>query len=122
MSIQDISAQSGSAPRISSPTGRRLIGEILVMQGVINSKQLEQAHLRQKQGLDGKLPIGAIMVKLGFLTEEDITRAIQMSNEKVSIGYASPEVFANPISNDIIALIPADLAVQHMLIPVGKTH
>ena len=105
--------------------GRRLIGEILIMQGVITSKQLEQAHMQQKQGIHGKLPIGAVLVKLGFLSEEDITRAraVQMSSSKVSIGYAGPDQLgaANALGADVTGMIAPEIAMQNMLLPLGRT-
>ncbi len=102
-------------------TGRKMLGEILIMQGVINSKQLENARSRQKDGPDSKLPIGAILVKLGFATEEDITRARAF---QMNIGYASPDMLVNvnALPAEVIASIPADVAAHYMLLPIGRSN
>jgi type IV pilus assembly protein PilB len=121
MAINESTVQAAAQTRAAlSPTGRRLLGDILVMQGVINSKQLDQAVTRQKQGLDGKLPIGAILVKLGYATEEDITRARAM---QMNITYAPPEVMTavGTISPEILGAIPADVAQHFLLLPIGRT-
>lgn len=90
------------------------------MQGVINSGQLQIARARQKDGTDSKLPIGAILIKLGFAKEEDITRAraIQMG-----IGYAGPDLLSqcNELGPEITGTIQGDVALHFGLLPIGRS-
>jgi type II secretory ATPase GspE/PulE/Tfp pilus assembly ATPase PilB-like protein len=121
MATNDTVTEAAAKPRAPIiSAGRKMLGDILIMQGVINSKQLEQAHSRQKQGLDGKLPLGAVLIKLGFATEEEVTRA---RAAQMNIGYASPDILGNllELPGEIVAAIPPEAAMHYMLLPLGRS-
>ena len=56
-----------------------MMGEILVNQGAINLRQLDQALDLQRNNA-GRL--GDIIVELGFMTQQDIDKVLEASNEK----------------------------------------
>jgi type IV pilus assembly protein PilB len=48
------------------------LGDLLVKEKIITPEQLEQALSQQKQG-GGKERLGSVLVKLSFLSDEDVT-------------------------------------------------
>lgn len=54
------------------------LGEILVEQGALNRGQLENALLEQKNRTFDKKRIGSYLVDLGYVSEEDIAKALGM--------------------------------------------
>ncbi|MBN2053858.1 type IV-A pilus assembly ATPase PilB [bacterium] len=89
------------------------IGEMLLKSGSITAPQLQQAIEVQKTTKDR---LGSILVKLGFLKEEELTEALASQ-------YGVPPVnLANfDIEPSVIKLISADVARKYHLIPVSRT-
>ena len=90
------------------------LGEALVGGGVINNKQLTQA-LEIQQEQHGK-HLGRILVEMGLVTTEQINNALA---RKFNIPYVKLEGFE--ISPQILAKVPADIALQYNLVPLGKS-
>jgi type IV pilus assembly protein PilB len=89
------------------------IGEMLIKSGIISQEQLQEAlKLQKTQG--GRL--GFNLVKLGFVKEEDITSLL---SEQYGVPAIHLEHF--DIEEDVIKLIPPDLAQKHLLIPIERT-
>ena len=96
------------------PTDR--IGELLVREGLITPEQLRRALADARQN---NTRIGFSLIKLGYIAEEDLTRMLARQ-------YRVPAVDLNRVQLDqkIIRLIPADLAIKHLVLPlrrVGRT-
>jgi type IV pilus assembly protein PilB len=87
------------------------IGELLVQEGLINQDQLDRALAEQKNGGDR---IGAILIRLGFVSEELLTEFIakQFHVPEVNLGKLS-------IPKDVAGMIPADVAVKYQAVPFG---
>jgi type IV pilus assembly protein PilB len=89
------------------------IGEFLVKSNLISQDQLEKALEEQKQ-TGGR--VGEHLVRLGYVTEEDILDCLSQQYGVPSINLRHFE-----IDESIIRLIPADVARKYQFIPVSKT-
>jgi type IV pilus assembly protein PilB len=89
------------------------LGEILVRANLITPEQLREAIALQKSS-GGR--IGSILVKLKYLSEEAITSFLGRQ-------YGVPLIDLNKGTIDpaVLALVPAEVARKHLLIPVGWT-
>src|SRR5437899_591577 len=80
---------------------------------LIRPDQLKEALKLQKE-TGGKL--GETLIKLGFVSEEDITECLSQQFGVPSINLAHFE-----IDGGVIKLIPADVARKYNILPVNKT-
>ena len=92
--------------------GSSRLGEMLVKSKLITEDQLKKA-LGQQSTAGGRL--GSNLVKLGFLTEEDITSFLSKQYGVPSINLAHFEIDQN-----VIKLVPAEIAQKHMVIPINR--
>ena len=89
------------------------LGELLTKASLISQDQLKDALKLQKE-TGGKL--GETLIKLGFVSEEDITECLSQQFGVPSINLAHFE-----IDSGVIKLIPADVARKYNILPVNKT-
>jgi len=89
------------------------IGELLTKANLISDQQLEKA-LGEQQRAGGRL--GEHLVRMGFVTEEDILDCLSQQ-----YGVPSINLRHFDIDDSIIRLIPADVARKYQFIPVSKT-
>jgi hypothetical protein len=88
------------------------LGELLIEAGLIDAFQLETA-LAQQRNWGGK--IGTVLVELGFVKEDDVTRVIA---DKLRIPHAN--LFDPPIAEPVLKLIKQDIAKKYTVLPVRK--
>ena len=88
------------------------VGELLLENGLISEHQLEQARAEEKKGIDG---IHKVLIRLGFITEDDMAYFIadHMNIPRIELSSLS-------IDPRIIDLIPEYLVRKHQAIPVFK--
>ena len=91
---------------------KKSLGESLVGEGVITSDQLKQAKLEEKRS---GLRLRKILVKKGFITEEDL---VFFLSDK--LGLPRIELAGYLIDSKTIELIPEELARKHELVPLFK--
>ncbi|MDQ3282967.1 MAG: type IV-A pilus assembly ATPase PilB [Acidobacteriota bacterium] len=89
------------------------LGELLTKASLINQDQLKEA-LRVQKETGGKL--GETLIKLGFVSEEDITECLSQQFGVPSINLQHFE-----IDGSVIRLIPGDVARKYNILPVNKT-
>src|SRR6266700_3172836 len=89
------------------------LGELLTKASLITQDQLKEALKVQKEA-GGKL--GETLIKLGYVSEEDITECLSQQFGVPSINLADFEIDAS-----VIKLIPADVARKYNILPVNKT-
>ena len=89
------------------------LGDMLVKAALITREQLNQA-LQQQQTGGGR--IGANLVKLGFISEDDITSFLSRQYGVPSINLSHFEIDAT-----VIKLIPSEIAQKHQVIPINRT-
>ena len=88
------------------------LGELLLEKGIINEAQLEKALKIQKE--KGGL-IGQILVMLGYAKEEEIAQVLT-----VQYGFPYLPLESYEIGNDVIKLIPENVAKQYNLIAIDR--
>jgi type IV pilus assembly protein PilB len=91
---------------------KKRIGELLVESGIISPEQLKIALDKQKT--TGQR-IGQVLISLGMISEEKL---IQITAQKLDIPHVSLEDMV--IDREIAAIIPAEMAKKHLLIPIFK--
>src|SRR5215218_4250272 len=89
------------------------LGELLTKASLITQDQLKEA-LRVQKDTGGKL--GETLIKLGFVSEEDITEWLSQQFGVPSINLQHFE-----IDGSVIKLIPGDVARKYNILPVNKT-
>jgi type IV pilus assembly protein PilB len=96
----------------SAPAAVDRLGDILVRSELITPEQLKAA-LDDARATGTRL--GYSVIKLGFVTEEDLTRMLARQ-------YRVPAVDLNRVEVDprIIKLVPAELALKHMVLPLRR--
>jgi type IV pilus assembly protein PilB len=88
------------------------LGEILVRDSVISADQLKQAlDYQKKEG--GRL--GTCLVKLGIVSDEDITAVLSRQYGVPSINLKFYEV-----DPTVIKLIPQETAVRYQIVPLSR--
>src|SRR5487761_185136 len=88
------------------------LGEILVRDSLISSDQLKQALAYQKKE-GGRL--GTCLVKMGLVSDEDITAVLSRQYGVPSINLKFYEVDAS-----VIKLIPQETAVRYQIVPLSR--
>ncbi len=89
------------------------LGEMLVKAALITKEQLQKA-LQQQETSGGR--IGTNLVKLGFISEDDITSFLSRQYGVPSINLSHFEIDPN-----VIKLIPSEIAQKHQIIPINRT-
>ncbi|MBN2493564.1 MAG: type IV-A pilus assembly ATPase PilB [Deltaproteobacteria bacterium] len=89
------------------------LGELLVRENVISVGQLKKAQDEQRQ-TGGRL--GSSLVKLGMIEETELTSFLSKQ-------YGVPAINLNDfdIDQDVINLVPKDVAEKHTLIPINRS-
>jgi len=88
------------------------IGELLVRQNMLTAEQLKRA--RDDARTNGAR-LGHQITKLGYLQETELTEFVAKQYGLPSIDLAEFE-----IDRDVIKLIPEEVAIKHIVIPVNR--
>ena len=88
------------------------LGEILIKESLITSDQLRQALEHQKAN-GGRL--GTCLMKLGFISDDEITGVLSRQYGVPSINLKYYEVDAS-----VIKLIPQDTAIRYQIVPLSR--
>jgi len=88
------------------------LGDLLVREGLITRDQLDQGLVEQK---NTGMRLGYCLVKLGFVQELEITKALARQYKMPAVDLSRFEVDAK-----IIKLVPSDVAVRHMVLPLKR--
>lgn len=89
-----------------------MLGDKLLRAGLISDEQLKEALEIQKQT---KEKVGEILVKLGYVTAEEILPVLAEH-----IGVGSVRIDINEIETEVIELIPEDLMRKYYVFPIKK--
>jgi type IV pilus assembly protein PilB len=93
-------------------TARKRLGEVLIEAELITNDQLEAALELQKQK---KLPLGELMISLGYITEAQLYKTLEYL---LRIPYV--ELVATTIDPEAVQMVPEQLALKYMVIPIKK--
>ena len=88
------------------------LGEILIKENLITSDQLKQA-LEHQKSTGGRL--GTCLMKLGFISDDEITGVLSRQYGVPSINLKYYEVDAT-----VVKLIPQDTAVRYQIVPLSR--
>jgi len=88
------------------------LGELLVEMGLVTKDQLQ--HSLEVQKDKGGL-IGQVLVDLGYVSEEAIAQAIT-----AQYGFPYLPLENYEIDQEIVKIVPKNVAIQYCLIPVDK--
>ena len=88
------------------------LGEILIKENLITSDQLKQALEHQKAS---GARLGTCLMKLGFISDDEITGVLSRQYGVPSINLKYYEVDAT-----VIKLIPQDTAVRYQIVPLSR--
>lgn len=87
-----------------SPEGDPAIGLFLIEAGIIRAQQLERALAEQRLRQGERLPLGEVLVELGFATKSQISAALQRQRRQ----RRSPERSVAPLSTKVGVLVADD--------------
>ncbi len=88
------------------------LGELLMERGVITKEKLDHALLAQKES--GGL-LGQILVKLGFVKEEEIAQSLT-----AQFGFPYLPLGNYEIDLSVTKLVSKNVALQYLLVPIDK--
>jgi type IV pilus assembly protein PilB len=88
------------------------LGELLVREQIISPEQLQKAQETAKKAGER---LGNSLIKLGVVKEEDLTQFLSKQYGVPAINLAEFD-----IENEIIALIPKDVARKHRVVPINR--
>lgn len=93
---------------------RRMLGEILQENGLINAEQLQEA-LQAQQDTDQK--IGRILVEKGFITEQQLLEALEFI-----LGIPQVQINKLQIEPEMVKILPTTLIRKHKILPIAVNH
>src|SRR6202011_6134079 len=88
------------------------LGDILVKDNLLNAEQLKKALDYQKQH-GGRL--GSCLVKMGIVSDEDITAVLSRQYGVPSINLKFYEV-----DPSVIKLVPQETAIRYQIVPLSR--
>src|ERR1700734_2106471 len=88
------------------------LGDLLVKEKIITPEQLEQATKVQKEQ---SCRLGSALVKLGFLTDEDVTNFLSRQYGVPAINLSYFEI--DPV---VVKLIPFETAKRYQILPLSR--
>jgi len=96
---------------VAVASNRKLLGERLIDAGIISADQLRIALTEQKH--EGE-PLGRILIRLGFVTEEVMRQQLgeALGQESIDLKYAIPD-------NEALELVPKDMARRYCIVPIS---
>ncbi|HEX8964129.1 MAG TPA: GspE/PulE family protein [Rhodocyclaceae bacterium] len=94
----------------ASPRPRRLIGQVLLSQGVVSEDQLRIALLEQARSYQ---LLGRLLVALGFISESILREALSES-----LGQKAVDLSQAVVDAGAVRMVPRETAEQHRLLPL----
>ncbi|HUR36617.1 MAG TPA: type IV-A pilus assembly ATPase PilB [Terriglobales bacterium] len=90
------------------------LGDLLVKEKVLTQEQLDQALKTQKDA-GGKDRLGSVLVKLGFLSDEDVTNFLSRQ-------YGVPAINLQYFEIDpaVVKLIPQETSKRYQILPLSR--
>ena len=89
------------------------LGDVLIEQGLINNAQLGDALKYQKEHTD--LRLGACLVEMGFVSEEEVIRALANKFNMEIADFSDIEIDIN-----VVRQIPENVARKYNVIAIGE--
>ena len=93
-------------------TEYKSIGKYLLEKKLITESQLKEAMEESKKT---NRKIGEVLVKKGFVTEEDVTKVLGEQ-----LGFTFLDLSSYQIDTKVLSFIPAEVATKLQVIPIFK--
>jgi type IV pilus assembly protein PilB len=93
---------------------RKLIGRILIDEGVLTEEQLKKAVAHQQNNGE---PLGQALIELGYATEEQVTRALATQFDLPYVDLNDVE-----IPEDVLRVVPFGVAKEYNVIPIAQNN
>ncbi|HEX3014938.1 MAG TPA: ATPase, T2SS/T4P/T4SS family [Desulfobacteria bacterium] len=90
---------------------RKRLGELLIEHGLVTPEQVREAQAIEEKTGD---KLGAILVKLGYLTELDLMAVLELQ-----LGIPFVNIAQTPVEAKVAQLIPESLATRYKVLPIG---
>ncbi|PIE90622.1 MAG: type IV-A pilus assembly ATPase PilB [Acidobacteria bacterium] len=90
------------------------LGELLIQANIITPGQLQEA-LKAQEESGGR--IGLTLIKLGYVSDQEITDFLSQQ-----FGVPAVNLSAFDIDENIIKLIPPDVAKKYQVLPINRSH
>ncbi|MEM9791284.1 MAG: ATPase, T2SS/T4P/T4SS family, partial [Planctomycetota bacterium] len=87
------------------------IGRVLTNLGKVNREQVQEALQLQKKR---RQPLGQLLVELGYCSQDDVQMALAAQQ-----GMETIEVAELDIPQDVLSLIPAEMANAYHILPIA---
>lgn len=91
--------------------GPKRIGDVLIEEGYITPKQLEQGL---SEGKATKAPLGLILIKLGYIDEVHLGKALAKLH-----GLQYIDTSTIQLQPELMILLPQDFIRRHMVLPIS---
>lgn len=88
------------------------LGEMLVKEGVITEEMLDSALEDQKKN---GARIGTTLIKLGFVKEPELLKALSKH-----FGVSSIDLRNQELDDTVLKLIPSDIAGKYLVVPISR--
>jgi len=88
------------------------LGELLLKEKLLNSEQLESVLEFQK---NNEVPTGTAVVSLGYISEEEMARALSRQ-----LGYPYIDLDQFEVYPDVINIIPIEIAKNYLVMPIHR--
>ncbi|MGE5468941.1 MAG: GspE/PulE family protein [Ignavibacteria bacterium] len=95
---------------VQAPPARRLIGQVLLSQGVVSEDQLRIALLEQARSYQ---LLGRLLVGLGFISEAILRDALSEC-----LGQKAVDLAQTVVDPKALALVPREVAERHRMLPL----
>lgn len=97
---------------VSLAAAKRRLGAVLIEAGAISKEQLHNALLQQRQL---QMPLGRVLLKLNYVTEEVMRQAL---SRQLGVPYVDLETVV--IDRNLARIINRNYARRHSLLPVSR--
>ncbi|MDH3583131.1 MAG: ATPase, T2SS/T4P/T4SS family [Phycisphaerae bacterium] len=97
------------------PRSRKKLGQYLIRWGNLTEQQLGEA-VKVKEGTSKRL--GEVLVDMGYVSEEDVTKALASQYDLEYIDLEAQDV----LSQSMIELMPRDIIQKFLVLPLEKNN
>ncbi len=91
---------------------KRLFGEILISEGLIDKEQLEQALEVQRETGES---LGSVLVRMGAISDNEVVRTLCIQYQ---LPFIRPTAY--DIENEMLKHLTPDFMYQHRLVPLDR--
>ena len=99
--------------------GRKMLGDMLLEDGLITPEQLNEALGRQQQSTERR-PIGELLIQLGYLSEEELALTLSKKLRTRYVSFSDNSLVLQQGQN-LEKLIDEKFARRNFVLPLSKT-